>query len=159
MLSPTRTEAACWGVVAITATVHVVSFLPFIRVELSTLVPLLFLPMATFSLMCARLIPLGRENFAASLASAPRWVEPGYYVTFAYSAVTFMVNVESYRGSPKVVDSAFVLMDHGRLVRTITETEYWRIARAEVALAFGFVLTFAYWAAAGYTFARKPILS
>lgn len=158
MFGLTRTEAACWGVVITTAAIHLVSFLPFVHVELTTVLPLLFLPIATFSLMVTRLVQFGRGHLNASLAAAPRWVKPGYYLTLAYSMLMFTINIENYRGMPKVVGSTFVLTDHGRLVRTISEAEYWRLARADVTFAFGFVLTFAYWAAAGYTFARKPIL-
>ena len=153
----TQTEAACWAVVVVVAGVHLSSYLPFSHIELRTVVPLLFLPMATFTLMCAHVIPLGREHLDAALTAAPRWVKPGFYLTFAYALLTFWINAENYHGTPKIVDSAFVLTDHGRVVHTITEAEYWRLARAEVRFAFGFVLTFAYWAAAGYTFARKPI--
>ncbi|HKY35401.1 MAG TPA: hypothetical protein VJN18_05640 [Polyangiaceae bacterium] len=150
-------ELGVWAVFVIVVAIHLLSFLPFIDLRLGdALVPVIFLPIITFVLAMMRTFQASWSLYVL-IDSGPRWLGRGFYLSGAYSLVTFVIGAENYHGQPTVTPSGFALMEDGRVLRTISESEYWQAARADVASLFGFLVLFAYWGAAGYTLASRRI--
>jgi hypothetical protein len=81
----------------------------------------------------------------------PKWVVPGIRslgLFFAIHLVLFLV--QSHAAVPEVMNGEYVLNDHGKIVRALTQSEYYAQKGAELRLFatgwlfFYFVLT-AYW--------------
>ncbi len=58
-------------------------------------------------------------------ATLPRWATIACIALIAYAAVNFLVFAAgTVGGSPDIRDGKYVLLDHGRLIREITASEY-----------------------------------
>jgi hypothetical protein len=156
MRNGTRTEVCLWGILVLTVAVHLLGFIPLMQLRLNTVWPLVFLPMAAFLRAFASLFGLSRKDYENRFDAMPRSARLACWATFVYAFVVFSVGEHFYRGSPGITPSGFVLTDHGHVVASISEFQYWEASRLEVAFIFGFLVTFAYWAAAMYTYMRKP---
>lgn len=67
------------------------------------------------------------RNQQQLLKLAPKWMRTLFYVSFAYAFVNFaLFFILSGGNTPIKQDGKFVLKQHGRLVREISEEEYHR---------------------------------
>jgi hypothetical protein len=81
----------------------------------------------------------------------PTWVVPGVRSLGLFFAIHFVLFlVQGYAAVPEVMNGGYVLNDHGRIARTLTQSEYFALKGEELRLFatgwlfFYFVLT-AYW--------------
>jgi hypothetical protein len=136
-------EIFIWSALAITVGVHLLSFVPFIHLSLELVWPLVFVPMAAFAITFGNRLRASLREVRPRFDRLPRGLRIGSWVTFGYSALTALVGLNT-TGTPKVKASAFLLTEHGRVLRSLTENEYWKLARAEMAFFFGFLIVFAF---------------
>jgi hypothetical protein len=67
----------------------------------------------------------GRPRLADIRAAFPAWVIVAEAAVFVYAGVNFLLMMKmSGGGSASLRDGAYVLEDHGRLIRLITQAEY-----------------------------------
>jgi hypothetical protein len=157
MRNRTRTEVCLWAILALTVAVHLLGFIPFVQLRLSRVWPLIFLPMGAFLRAFASVFGLSRKEYENRFDAMPRSAHLACWATFVYALLLFSVGEHFYRGSPGMTPSGFVLTDHGQVVASISELQYWEASRLEVAFIFGFLVMFAYLAVAMYTYMRKPL--
>jgi hypothetical protein len=68
-----------------------------------------------------------RVAWRALMDGVPRWVGPALIVGFAYFVLNMIaLYVLGEGGGPVVRNGRFVLADHGRVIRELTESEYRR---------------------------------
>ena len=68
-----------------------------------------------------------RESHAFELPDWPAWAYVLLVAGILYTAFNFMHSLSLMEGgSPDVVADGYVLSEHGRVIRTLTEAEYWR---------------------------------
>lgn len=82
----------------------------------------------------------------------PLWVLRSTQILFLlFAAVFFAFMASSHAASPEIVNGQYVLSDHGRVVRPISEGEYLRLKASELRLfasgwmVFYYPLTMAWW--------------
>jgi hypothetical protein len=82
----------------------------------------------------------------------PKWVAPTLQLVMAFFVIHFVVFLlQSHAASPEIKDGSYVLNDHGRIVRVLTQTEYLRLKGGELRLfatgwiCFYLVPTFYWW--------------
>ena len=136
-------EVFIWGALTITVCVHLLSFLPFFHLRLTSVWPLTLVPIAALMSTFGIVFQLLRREYPARFERLPRGIRVGSWVSFTYSFMALLVGLHT-TGTPEVRASAFVLTEHGRVVRTLTEAEYWKLARGEVALLFGLLIAFVF---------------
>lgn len=98
----------------------------------------------------------------ASVAGQARWTDglPGWakvlgVCILGYAALNLMIFlVQTGGGSPVVRDGKFVLINHGKIAKEISELEYAALATAQVRGFSGLWLVFYFWSAA-YFLLRK----
>lgn len=89
----------------------------------------------------------GGQVWKKVYASMPTWLRYAAYAFFAYALINFLLFfLLSEGGSPDFRDGKFVLHDHGKIIRELTEEEY-RLQMAYVLRFFSghwmfFYLTF-----------------
>ena len=75
------------------------------------------------------------------LTALPLWVKTGLTVLGLLMVFYFLVFLGTSEGSPSQTADGYAVMEHGDLVRTISESEYHRLRSAERRVLLGFVLT------------------
>jgi len=112
--------------------VHLLTFLPEPpRVSHLAVFPFIILLFPSFALS-VRLVKEGNKDmdprhfWKRAFESAPSWVGPGILVLLAYTGFNFFFSLLALNEglSPAEVDGQFVLQNHGRVVRNLTEAEY-----------------------------------
>jgi hypothetical protein len=85
-----------------------------------------------------------RESWRALLDGAPSWAGRVLVLGWVYSALNMVVLfVLGEGGTPEAQDGRFILHDHGRLIRELTEAEYrWQLSH--VSRMFSAVWALAY---------------
>lgn len=96
-----------------------------------------------------------RLTFVQVCAALPGWVVALGTVVFVYVAVNFLYTFATDGGSPAIVDGAFVLEAHGRVVRELTAAEYTELRAKSVRGFSGHWLAFYYMAFAYFMFRRE----
>jgi hypothetical protein len=78
---------------------------------------------------------------------------------FFYGPANFLIAVHWLleRAAPERVGDAYVLSDHGRIVREVTAAEYWRLRGYEARLASGFALVYGFLAATYLLYLPPPV--
>lgn len=79
------------------------------------------------------LLPRDQKGNLQPLAFAPRWMQRLTIVAFIYMIVNFVVFIIlTHAGSPYKENGRYVLRDHGKFVRSITQAQYHRYRAYEV---------------------------
>jgi hypothetical protein len=130
------------GTLAVTLGIHVLGFVPGLHLRVEFVWPFALLPLVALITIVASLFRMPRREYRARLRRLPLWTRWGVPIAGLYS-IAMGMNQMTASGRPKSLATGFVLMQHGRIVRSLTETEYWQLARAEVAFIFGWLLYFA----------------
>src|SRR5690606_21313269 len=93
-----------------------------------------------------------QEGWAAGL---PAWAKILGFCILAYAALNFLLLLaHTGGGSPVVREEKFVLLNHGKVVREISELEYAALSAGQVRGFSGLWLVFYYWPTA-YFLLRK----
>lgn len=77
-----------------------------------------------------RMNPFG--FFKILFKQTPTWLSIIAFVGFFYAGINFMLFLSSHQGTPDIEDGKYILQDHGRLIKTLTEQEYHRYNANEV---------------------------
>jgi hypothetical protein len=108
----------------------------------------LFAPMCAIEYSSIRQRSFFYKGFAREM---PKWVAPSINLLGLFFAIHFVLFlVQSHAAVPEIRNGVYVLNDHGRIVRALTQSEYFTRKGAELRLFatgwlfFYFVLT-AYW--------------
>ena len=73
----------------------------------------------------------------------PKWVVPAIKVIGLFCMAHFVVFlVQSRMASPEIINSEYVLSNHGQIVRVLTRSEYLRLKSAELRLFGSFWMFF-----------------
>lgn len=81
----------------------------------------------------------------------PKWVVPGIKLLGLFFVVHFVLFLtQSHASAPEIKDGQYVLNDHGRTVKTLTQSEYYTLKGAELRLfatgwMFFYFVPAAYW--------------
>jgi len=81
----------------------------------------------------------------------PKWIVPSIKLLSLFFAVHFVLFLtQSHASAPEIKDGKYVLSDHGRIVRALTQSEYFRLKGAELRLfatgwMFFYFVPTAYW--------------
>ena|SRR5690606_19653035 len=88
-------------------------------------------------------------------AGLPGWAKILGILVLAYAALNFLlVLAKTGGGSPVARDGAFVLLNHGKVVRVITELEHAVLAAEQLRGFSGLWLVFYFWPAAYFLLRR-----
>lgn len=61
-------------------------------------------------------------------AALPRWVVAIGLIIFVYAVVNFLIFMAGTEGgSPSIRDGKYLLLEHGKLIRELTASEYWAL--------------------------------
>jgi hypothetical protein len=108
----------------------------------------LLLPMFAVEYSTVRQRTFFWKGFAQEM---PRWVVPSIKLLGLFFAVHFVLFLtQSHASAPEIKNGEYVLNDHGKIVKTLTQSEFYKLKGAELRLFatgwmfFYFVLT-AYW--------------
>lgn len=130
------------GTLALTLAIHALGFVPGLRLSLDLVWPFALLPLAALVITLGTFFKLPRREYKARLKQLPWWVRWGGPLFGLYS-IGMGLNQMTSQGRPKALASGFVLAQHGQVIRTLSDSEYWQLARAEVTFIFGSLLWFA----------------
>src|SRR5450432_143420 len=110
---------------------------------------LLMLPMYVVEPLSTKSRTFFWKEFAIGI---PRWVVPVAKLLGLICAIHFVIFlVESHAASLQIKDGEFVLNSHGRIVKVLTQSEYWHVKGAELRMFatgwifFYFVQTMYWW--------------
>jgi hypothetical protein len=88
------------------------------------------------------------EGFARGL---PRWVVPSIKLLGLFFAVHFVLFLaQNHASAPEIKNGEYVLNDHGKIVKTLTRSEFYKLKGAELRLfaagwMFFYFVPTAYW--------------
>lgn len=117
-------------ILAISLTVHLSTFFVDPTEEIPAV---MFLHLAIFPPFIAAIIYTKKSNRLKSQQQdiwklAPRWMQSMSVVFFAYGIVNFVIFlILIHGGGPEERDGKFVLADHGRVIRQLSEAEFHRM--------------------------------
>lgn len=86
--------------------------------------------------------------FKILLKETPTWLRVIAIGGLIYAFLNFLLFAASQGGTPDIRDGQYVILDHGKLIKTITEQEYYQYKANEVRGLSGFWLAFYGFAAA-----------
>ena len=96
-----------------------------------------------FNLMVNQPFP-GESGFPPDLISDPWTI--CLMILLIYAAVNLLVCLQLMEsGSPERTVSGYILSDHGKIIRPLTEGEYWKMRAYELRLFTGHMLMFLGW--------------
>lgn len=81
----------------------------------------------------------------------PKWVVPGIKLLGLFFVIHFVLFLmQSHASAPEIKNGQYVLDDHGRIVKTLTQSEYYTLKGAELRLfatgwMFFYFVPAAYW--------------
>ncbi|HET6218792.1 MAG TPA: hypothetical protein VFE27_17350 [Acidobacteriaceae bacterium] len=81
----------------------------------------------------------------------PKWVVPGIKLLGLFFVVHFALFLtQSHASAPKIKNGEYVLDDHGKIVKTLTQSEFYEVKGAELRLfatgwMFFYFVPTAYW--------------
>ena len=81
----------------------------------------------------------------------PKWVVPGIKLLALFFAVHFVLFLmQSHASAPEIKNGEYVLSDHGKIVKTLTQLEFYKLKDAELRLfatgwMFFYFVPMAYW--------------
>ena len=109
---------------------------------------LLFMPMIALEYPAVQ-----RQMFWKSFVQGkPRWIVLAMQlIAFGFAAHFVVFLVQSHMASPAIKDGQYVLSDHGRVVKLLTQAEYFRLKGAELRMfstawmCFYFILAVYWW--------------
>jgi hypothetical protein len=108
----------------------------------------LLLPMCVVEYSALKQRTFFLKGFARGM---PKWVVPGVKLLVLFFAIHFVLFLmQSHAAAPEIRNGEYVLNDHGRIIKALTQSEYYALKGAELRLFtagwmfFYFVLT-AYW--------------
>jgi hypothetical protein len=141
----------------------VVHLLTFAHIDLSEGFPFVWSLHIGIFLVFLPFVFLARKSFGADItltkvrASVPQWASTFIIIAIVYAFVNFaLFFFLSEGGRPDVRDGQFVLQNHGKLIRFLTEEEY-HLQRAYVLRGFsGHWLVFYLVPAVYFLFGPKP---
>ncbi len=88
----------------------------------------------------------------------PAWASRGLNFCGLFFFLNFVAFLwMSHAASPEIVDSNFVLSDHGHIVRSLTSAEYWRLKAAELRLFAAGWIAFYFYATTSWHFLRRRL--
>lgn len=101
-----------------------------------------------------------RKFYSNLFRNTPRWLTVLSFLCLAYTIINFILFISTQNGTAEISKGQYVLMDHSKLLRTITVEEYHHY-KANVLRGFsGHWLTFYIIAAAVlYPYKKKAIIS
>lgn len=60
----------------------------------------------------------------AEFDGSPKWLRMAVIAGFWYAGINFLLFGLSYEGTPDIQEGQYVLHEHGRLIKVLTEVEY-----------------------------------
>jgi len=98
----------------------------------------------------------GKQSMRQLAAGLPRWVAVLCGLTFAYAFLNFVLFMVGYQGNPSMSDGKYLLLEHGRLIRELSASQYAAFKANEVRGFSGHWLVFYGIPAAYFLFWKKP---
>ena len=80
--------------------------------------------------MLNRMNPIG--FFKIIFKETPTWMTIIAGAGFFYAIINFLLFFASHGGTPDIKDGQFILQNHGQLIKTVTEQEYYHYKANEV---------------------------
>src|ERR1700733_3880157 len=108
----------------------------------------LLLPMYAVEYSTVRQRTFFSKGFARGM---PKWVVPGIKLLALSFAVHFVLFLaQSHASAPEIKNGEYVLNDHGKIVKTLTQPEFYKLKGAELRLfatgwMFFYFVPTAYW--------------
>jgi hypothetical protein len=108
----------------------------------------LLLPMYAVEYPAVRQRIFFPKGFARGM---PEWVVPGIKLLALFFAVHFVLFLmQSHASAPEIKNGEYVLSDHGKIVKTLTQAEFYKLKDAELRLfatgwMFFYFVPMAYW--------------
>lgn len=99
-----------------------------------------------------------REDTGKAPGHLPLWAGLLGLTAFMYATANFLIVHWLLEGAaPERIGNAYVLSDHGRILREVTAVEYWRLRGYESRIFSGFAMTYAFLAALYLLYLRPPV--
>jgi len=99
-----------------------------------------------------------REDVGKAPGHLPLWAGLLGLAAFFYGTANFFIVSWLLEGAaPDRLGDAYVLSDHGRVVRVVSTLEYWSLRGYESRIPSGYAMTYAYLAALYLLYLRPPV--
>jgi hypothetical protein len=134
-------------------------------IDMASSMPSVWLLHAGIFVVFVPFVLFSRKDFANNrsyfdtIKGLPHWVAILQTAIFAYALVNFALFIfHSEGGNPTIEHGKYLLMEHGRLIRELTPTEYTAFKANEVRGFSGHWLLFYFVPAAYFLFWKSPTL-
>jgi hypothetical protein len=99
-----------------------------------------------------------REDTGKAPGHLPLWAVLLGITAFMYATANFLIVHWLLEGAaPERIGDAYVLSDHGRILREVTSAEYWRLRGYESRILSGSAMAYAFLAALYLLYLRPPV--
>lgn len=129
---------------------HLVTFIPGVKVSLAYAAPLIVLVILPFIIMVKRMA-IGKPKAKDSdLDSATKYSlhlgAKGFVALFVlvnYAVIGSLISASRIEGDPNSENGRYYITDHGRFLRNVSEDEYWEFKAYEVRSCTGILMLLA----------------